>query len=297
MPRSFRRDLRYRTEYAGLLAALGLVDALPLGTALAWARGCADVAHRLDRRRRETARENVRRAGIASRPAEVNRIARASFRSFALVAVESLKFNRFVNADTWPRRAVMEIPPATRTAFDDPARGIIVCTAHFGNWEAGGRLLSFVTPVTAIARHMNNPYTNRVMEQRNAGTRVKLTPKHDADARRLLRALRAGDALALLIDQHAREHAMTIDFFGRPAATYVTPALLHLRTGLPVVFGCCTRTGPLRFRLTLSKPIEPEPTGHRDTDIRRVLEELTRQLETAIRARPEQYLWSQRRWR
>jgi len=44
-------------------------------------------------------------------------------------------------------------------------------------------------------------------------------------------------------------------------------------------------------------PMDARPTGDKDADIRSILEEINRQLEDAIRRRPEQYLWAHRRWR
>jgi Kdo2-lipid IVA lauroyltransferase/acyltransferase len=292
-----RQRMQHAIEYAGLKATLSLVDCLPLGVAETIAGGVADLFYMLNAPRRRLARENIRRAGIADSPAEADRIARAAFRSFALVAVESLNYARYMGGEHYRERAVFDIPADTLAQLQRPEQGMIVVTAHLGNWEVGGKLLSHLKPVTAIARKMNNPLTERVLERRNAGTRVTLTPKRDADARRFIRALRRGDALALLVDQHARDHGLMVDFFGTPASTYPTPALLHLRTRAPLIFGCCLRTGPMNFRLVLNSPIEHAATGDRDLDVRLILAEINRQVETAIRGAPEQYLWGHRRWR
>ena len=101
----------------------------------------------------------------------------------------------------------------------------------------------------------------------------------------------------VLADQHAREHAETIEFFGRPAATYTSPARLHAISGAPVIVGTCIRTGLMKYRLQLSKPLSCRKTGHRRADLRSVLQAITAELEQAIRRHPEQYLWSHRRWR
>jgi KDO2-lipid IV(A) lauroyltransferase len=291
------KDVRYRVEYVGLRAGLLLADSLPLGAAFGLARLLADAYRRLDARRRRLALDNVVRAGVAASGREAAGIVRDSFRSFALTAVESLRFKDYFTAENWRARTELDLPPRSLETVTRRDTGMIIASAHFGNWEVAGKLMSFLTPVTAIARPMNNPYVDRVLQRRSAGTRLALTPKHGVGAGRFIDVLRRGDALALLIDLHARRHAMRIDFFGRAAATHTTPALLHLRTGAPIAFGYCLRTGPMRFRLTVHEPIEPPRTGARESDVRAILTALTRQLEDRIRSHPGQFLWSQRRWR
>lgn len=291
------KTARYLLEYAGLRIGLVLFDRLPLP--IAETVGCvlADCFYWLNASRRRTAAANVRRAGISSEPRQIARIVRASFRHFVLVAIESLKFPEFFSAETWRERAVLDIHPDALDAVARFDRGLILASAHLGNWEIGGRLVSFLRPLTVIARKMNNPYTNRIMERRNAGTRVTLTPKRDTDARRLIRTLREGGALAVVIDQHAGGQGIPVDFFGVPASTFPTPALLHLRLRVPLVFAYCLRTGPMQYRLVIGPPIVVPPSGDRRADIRDILLDINRTLERAIRANPAQYLWAHRRWK
>ena len=143
---------------------------------------------------------------------------------------------------------------------------------------------------------MNNPYTDALMKKRKPRNAFTLTPKHSANMGRLLKTLRSGNILALLTDQHAR-HGMMVDFFGISASTHTSHAMLHLITKTPMCFGYCVKTGPMQFMLKASLPITVPRTGKRDEDVRGILEQLSRELETAIRAYPEQYLWAHRRWR
>ena len=90
---------------------------------------------------------------------------------------------------------------------------------------------------------------------------------------------------------------MAVDFFGHPAQTHTSAALLHLVAKAPLCFAACWRTGPMSFELETSPPIKHERTGKKDNDIRAILEELNHHLEGMIRRHPEQYLWAHRRWR
>jgi KDO2-lipid IV(A) lauroyltransferase len=105
-------------------------------------------------------------------------------------------------------------------------------------------------------------------------------------------------ALTVVIDQHAgRKTGMRVNFMGREAGIHTSPARLHLRSGMPVVFGAVIREAPFKYRLVGDDPIRFEPTGDREADIRELLTILNSRLEKIIREYPEQYLWAHRRWR
>jgi len=289
--------LRHFAEYIGLRAAFGLVDRLPLQRVTATAEALASLWYRLDAPRRRTACANIRRSGIAARDDDVRRIARASFRHFGTLAVESLKASGAIRPDNWRDFVELAVPAATIELLNAEGRGVILASGHIGNWEVAAQIVSYLKPVVGVTRRMNNPYTDALIHGRKERDRFTLTPKHDADALRFLSVVKRGHALALLIDQHARERGMMVPFFGRPASTHTSPALLHLVARVPLCFGYCLRTGPLAYRFVATEPLVYAPTGNREADVRRILERLTAELETAIRAAPEQYVWAHRRWR
>ncbi len=296
-PLSIAKRLRYRIEYVGFRFGLFLLDHLPFAVAKGVGAFFADLVFVFGRRRRRIACGNIVRSGIATEPNQVRRIARASFKHLVTVAIEALRFGKILTADTWRERVELDITPDARFLLETDGEALIMVTAHVGNWEIGGRLMSYMSPVTAIARPMNNPYVERIMGERNAGSRVTLIPKRGAGARAMLRPLRRGEALGLLVDQHASGGGIMLDFFGVPASTYPTPAYLHLRTGVPIIFGYCLRTGPMQFRLA-GRTLPPlERSGDREADVRAIMTQLNQALEALIRENPEQYLWAHRRWR
>ena len=73
--------------------------------------------------------------------------------------------------------------------------------------------------------------------------------------------LRKGEALALLTDQHAFSRGMMVDFFGHPASTHTTAAMLHLVTRAPLTFAWCRRTGVMSFELGTTELIRRERSG------------------------------------
>jgi Kdo2-lipid IVA lauroyltransferase/acyltransferase len=291
------KKLRHFLEYIGLRFALFLLNRLSLDTAESLAVRVADLWFKLGRRHRRNAESNILRSGIAKDQGAATAIARESFRHFAVLVVESLKSDQFFDQTNWRERVQVEISPVTMALLEKPEQGVILVSGHLGNWEIAAQLLSYIKPVVGITRDMNNPYTDNLMKQRKPRNRFRLTPKHDARIDRFLSVLKNGEMLALMIDQYASTRGMMIDFFGTPASTHTSPALLHLVTGAPLCFGYCLRTGPMSYKLVAKDPICFKPTGNKENDIRAILDRITRELETAIRQAPGQYLWAHRRWR
>lgn len=290
------RTLRYGLEYAALRCGLAFIENFPLSIAVRAAGLAGGAYFLLNGRRRRLAEDNIRRAGIAAGDDEVRRIARESFANMGIVAVESLKFARLVNAENWRDHVEVEGDAPALEALRDVRHGIIIASAHLGNWEIAAQIVGFFRPIAGVARRMNNPYVDKLIKQRSS-RRKFMTIEKGGGGHALLSALKRGEALALLMDQHARTAGMKIDFFGRPAATHTSPARLHLATGAPLFFGYCLRTGPLTYKTTVKGPLNFAGGGDKQGDVRAIMEWLNRELETAIRRAPEQYLWAHRRWR
>ncbi|NQT93920.1 MAG: lysophospholipid acyltransferase family protein [Lentisphaerae bacterium] len=291
------RKARHILEYLIIECSLFAVDLLPLSWADRLVKGMADLWFSLDRKRVQTAQDNLLRTGIASDRPEAARIAKRSFHHFASLIVEAIKSDRYLREDNWRERVDFKIHPRAMELFNDPKQGIIVTSGHVGNWEISAQLLSYLKPVVAISMKLSNPYADRVLERRKPRNRFRIIPKEGDSARRFIAVLKKGEVLGIMIDQHAGERGMMIDVLGVPASAHTSPAVLHLVTGVPICFAYCVRHGPMKYEFRVLEPKVFQPTGDRRADIRTVLEYLTKELETVIRAHPDQYLWAHRRWR
>ena len=280
-------------EYWAARLALLSVDLLPPGAASRWAGWLGWLWWTADRSRRRVAISNVLRAGVAEDEAEARAIGGAAARHMGMVLVESMKSALVLDN---PERVRTRIPADVQTVLEDPARGLIVVSGHFGNWELAGQWLSRFKPVAGISRSMNNPRVERLARSRRPRRGFRMIPKYDTDPRRFLKLLGDGEVLALLVDQHAHQGA-DVPFFGHPAKTHTTAAMLHLVTRAPLTFAVCRRAAEWTFELTLSPLIEQQRSGDRNADVEAILRTLNTHLEEAIRRDPDQYLWGHRRWR
>jgi KDO2-lipid IV(A) lauroyltransferase len=175
-------------------------------------------------------------------------------------------------------------------------RGVIVVTGHIGNWElAGAYIAARGVPIVGVVRRMTNPLVDRYLNATRE--RAGLGVIADDPVRRVPRALRSGQVVALVADQGVKGMASTyVPFFGRLAKTPRGPGVFALRLGVPLVVGTAIRMPSGKYRAVV-EPVEVVDTGHREHDIDVVVAQYTAVLERWVREYPEQYLWQHRRWK
>jgi KDO2-lipid IV(A) lauroyltransferase len=180
-------------------------------------------------------------------------------------------------------------------------KGVIACTAHFGNFEvlAAAHSLRGI-PVTVVTRGMRGGTKGDALwlaTRRRSGLEdLHVGPGDTYKAASA--ALRSGRVLGYVIDQseHARS-AVYPTFFGVPCATSPTPAVLAWRTGAPAVFVVSMPLGDGRHRVVLEGPFDPPRTGDRERDATAFMQEMNDRLERHVRAHPEHWYWLHRRWK
>jgi KDO2-lipid IV(A) lauroyltransferase len=297
-----RPSLRHRVEYVALRGFAGLVSALPAAAAFFLARRVGDLVHLVAAGRRRIARSNLRERfrdadGRPLSETEVRRIARDSFRHLVVCAVEVIRLPRETK-----RRSLRDF---VRLTGEDRLRdalargkGAILATGHFGNWEVMGAMCREIgVPFTTVYRPLDNPLLDRWMRGTRADAGQTMVPKWGA-MRPLMKALRGGGMIVLLVDQDARGHGVFAPFFGAPASTIPTPAELALRTGAALFTGGSIRAGPgFLYDAFFDEPVEVAETDDHAADLVRITSAVNARLESAVRRSPEQWLWSHRRWK
>jgi len=178
---------------------------------------------------------------------------------------------------------------------DDGIAGMVF-SGHFGNWEiASLGPTQRGVPVVQIYRALNNPLLDRLLHDARENIAGRRYPKGSQAARAMLAVVKAGEHLAILVDQKLNT-GIPVRFFGRDAMTTPVLAEFALRYDIPVVPIRVERLGGARFRLSVSPPLAIVKTGDHDADLRRVMTMVNELFERWIRERPEQWLWLHRRW-
>jgi KDO2-lipid IV(A) lauroyltransferase len=248
-----------------------------------------------DRAHRRLALRNLAAAFAFRRESERRAIARGMFSHFGRLLAVLLKFSTMS-----PRQmlACVEFEGDERVVHAHAqGRGVLLFTGHFGFWEINALVHALrIRPMAVLARPLDNPLLQDLLESVRTRTGNSVIYRRGA-VRRVLRALAANQAVAVLIDQHiATADAVYVDFFNRPAATTSALAALALRTGAPVVPVFALPLPGGRFRMVYEHPVEP-PRGADEDAVREFTQRCTDVLEMYVRRSPELWLWMHRRWR
>ena len=172
-------------------------------------------------------------------------------------------------------------------------RGVLVATAHLGNWELSAFSHAYMTaPMHFVVRPLDNPRLDAWVTRRRTLSGNHIIRKKEA-ARGILHALHAGDAVGVLIDQNVvPAEGVFIDFFGRKACAGTAFVKFAHHSGAPVIPGFALWESQ-ESRYVLRFYPEIEMTGDIAADSQRVHSFL----ESIIRRYPDQWLWIHRRWK
>ena len=287
------KQVRYRLEYIGCVGLAGLIPRLPRRVCLALAHGLGNGFYRFDRRSRAVALDNLRLTlggTLDARQREV--VARASFRNFARAMLD-LFWARNLTRERFTDYLKLENFGPVHEAHARHG-GIIFLSLHAGSHEWVAMTSGFIgAPSSMVALPFKHAALDEVFRRarERSGNRI-IGQKHSM--LRLMRAVKRGGVglladLALRLDQPGE----LIDAFGMKMHVTFLHALLHARTGVPIVpvtnvphpDGTCTVTAhaPLTF-----------PAG---TDLHMITQACWDFFEPFIRARPELWLWNYKHFR
>jgi KDO2-lipid IV(A) lauroyltransferase len=282
-----------------LRGALGILKMLPRESATGFGRGAARLFFRFAPSRREILRKNLEAAYPEKSAAEREAISAASIQNLGAAFMEFLGSTELTREDILSR--VVLDGEENFAAARERGKGVFLLSAHFGSWELGAIRAGLVAdPIASVVRPLDNPLLEKELEFRRTRLGNRVIRKKQA-AREILKALRERRTVAILVDQNViPEEAIFVPFFGRPAATTPSLALLQLKTDAAVVPVFTWPLGGGRYRLKFEKPIlagEFDGEGSRDDRVLAATARYMAVTEEAIRGNPGAWLWMHNRWR
>lgn len=284
--------------YTGVRVILAIMQVFPLEWNLRTARVLARIWVRITPRHRNRAIAHLSQSYDGElAPAEIERLADRCLASVTMFAVEVICLPRLVNQFTWSRYIrLVDFEQLLQLMLS--GRGAIMVTGHYGSFELIGHLIACLGfRMIAVMRPLDNEYLNRFLVETRRTHGLTLLDKKGAttDAEGLLGA---GALLGFIGDQDAGRKGVFVDFFGQPASTYKSIALLAMSTRVPIVVGYARRQGDApRYDLGVQRIIRPEEWEAVEDPLCWITQAYTTAIEDIVRAEPEQYLWIHRRWK
>lgn len=252
--------------------------------------------------RRRIIMGNLRRVfGERYEEHDLRRVARAFYGHFARSIVEYLSMlfmserKIVANVDVEGIEHLLEA--------EKKNRGILVLTGHFGNWELAsvGAMLQHqqYRERFHIVRKSLSAGLERLVFGRFRSAGLRVIPRYDALGR-VLKALENNDVAIFIMDQATKiksAKGIAVDFFGDPAGTNRSLALVAAHSGAPVIPATAYRRADGSHVLRFESPLPW--IAHEDTEeeVRQNTRQYNQVLERFVLEHPEQWFWMHRRWK
>ncbi len=272
-----------RVAYYRLAAACA--RAVPRRARLGLARAVGRALSRQLAEERRRVRANLARVLAGADGAALDQAVSDTFAHFAACFADLLTINRGDPARLRHHLAAAEGEPELDAACA-ARRGVILLTAHLGNWELGGRLL---VPRLGRTTHVvlspeADPALEGYLRRDEPGLRF-VTRRLPTVSLGLVAALRRDEAVAMQGDRPAGGRGdRAVPFFGAPAGFPLGPFVLARATGAPVVPAFCAMMPDGRYRISIEPAIRVKPGQEEEA-----LAVAVGALERAIRRDPTQW--------
>jgi len=257
------------------------------------------IGYLVDRRHVAIAMVNLAIAFPDRTRREHRRILRASYLNLGRGGAEYIRLAGF-----FYRRLIARVAYDRLHYWDElkrryPGRGIVVLSAHFGNFELMATAHALHGHQITLVHHTQRFVAgDALMTSVRERAGVNVVRKHSA-ARAVLKALSDGQLVGVPFDQNAkRGEAIFIPFFGEPAATSRTLARVVQKSQAIVAPVFIVREPDNRHhRIVIQDHIALQQSADADADMEENTRRFLRPIEDMVKRYPEQFLWTHRRYR
>jgi len=278
-----------RVASYGVLALLWCLHWLPLPLLRGLGGLIGRLLYRVGRERRRVALTNLRLCFPGKSEAEREAIARAHFIAFARAFLD-----RTLGWWASPARLRRLIRVTGAEHLKDPeGRPIIILAPHFVGLDAGGTMVTMLTPLVSVYSNQKNPVFNQVLLNGRLRFNKPILLSRQDGMRKAVKALKEGYPFYYLPDMDfGPKESIFSPFFGVPAATIPAVSRLARLTGARVV-ACITRQVADGYEVELLPAWEDYPgdSVQADTDF------MNRFIESQVLRMPEQYFWLHKRFK
>lgn len=272
-----------------------LVSYLPFGLLYGLAWLCYLLLYHVFRYRRDVVRNNLANAFPEKPAAERKQLEKTFYRRLCQVALEIIKARR-MPADAFLERARIVNPQMLEQYSEGFSKSVIVLTIHQGNWEwmLHGATTHFQIPIDPVYKPLHNKSADKMIYEIRSqfGSRPL---SMDESVKDIIRRRREFRIFVMVADQSPirSERGYWTRFMNQEANFYLGAETIAKMTRFPVLYAQCRRVRTGYYEIEFKELAKP-PYDKASNDITDRYVELAEQ---AIRAEPESWLWSNRRWK
>jgi lauroyl/myristoyl acyltransferase len=268
---------------------LFILNRIPRRWSYALGRSLSDLQFHFTTRDRQAVIHNLQQ--VLQTKEDVTEQAREVFRNFGRYLIDFFLMYRTVTNE-YVQDKVSFVGRENLDKALAGKKGVIILTAHFGNWEMGAAVMARIGhPVVAIALPHKERRVNELFNRQRQNYGVKVVPTHLA-LRRCLEALRDNRCVAVLGDRDFSNTGEPLPFLGRPTLIPKGAAFFALHTGAAILPSYVLPLGDGRFEVSYEEPIFPAeaPPGEEKERTVYLMKRFIASIERKIREYPTQWL-------
>ena len=246
--------------------------------------------------RKKMAIENITKAFPDYSKKMVRRTALGTYKSFSITIMETLYIphiskNKMIESVVFTNKEILLKKIKEK-------KGVIVLSAHFGNWEylAASLALQLNLPLALLIKVQRNPYVTRFMDKARTKWSNEVIPVGTA-VKKIFKALGNGRIVCMAADQRGNVDGIRIEFLGIMSSVYLGPAVVAIKTRSDIVLAISVRQPDYSYKVQLTELQFDDLPENYDEKIKEICRRYLGSLEGLIRQYPEQWLWLHNRWK
>jgi KDO2-lipid IV(A) lauroyltransferase len=247
--------------------------------------------------RKKTAVSNLKLAFPEKDNSQIRKITIGAYRNALLVILEFFYIRKLKR-----RGSDLIFSISNPGIFDEclsRGKGIIIISAHFGNWElmAHGVAGFIGRPFNIIVKKQTNEKLDKEINRVRKTGGNKMV-EMQSSVREVLTLLRDNKIVAIVGDQSApKENSVKVNFFVKDVPTFEGTARFAIKTGAAVLFCLAIRNEDYSYIVDVKEINTSKYKDYNEENIRALTQEHTALLEEAIRKHPAHWLWFHRRFK
>jgi KDO2-lipid IV(A) lauroyltransferase len=297
MAQPFRKKLKYFFLYYFIKFVLAATRFFPRRWVLSFYAGLSGIAFHILNKDANITRANLKLAfGEEMDDTQINDLAKKVWKNVGKSFADIARAFHFRKKEQLDPIFDVEGLEHLQKAYDQ-GKGIIGVACHMGPYELGATyvaLSGFKTNV--IATPVHDPRLDEMLVRSRTSRGLVNIPR-GKDNIKIIKALKKGELLFILIDQDTKVDSVFVDFFGKKAKTPIGAALLAKRTGAKLLPIAVRRIENDKVRLIIRPEVPVADTGDDDLDLLKTTEALTRVHESIICEDVAQWIWMHERWK
>jgi Kdo2-lipid IVA lauroyltransferase/acyltransferase len=292
-----RRKIRYTIVYRFVQFLIFLSSVLPRVT---WLKLCGllgRTAYYFASETRKLTRKHLAMAfGKEKSPAQIKHLAKKVFEYLGKNGGDILRATKVENLAQL--ESFLEISGYENfVKANQKGKGVIFLTLHLGAFDlqVSTMALKGMNP-NIIGTPLKDERLNELLwDYRNKYGAVAI--ERGRETFRMIKVLKSGGSVALLIDQDTKVKSRFVNFFGIPAATPVGATVLAMKTGAAIVPTYVYLGDDWKQHMMILPEIAIGVTGDDEKDMVSNTQVLSNFIEDTIRKHPEQWVWMHERWK